>query len=68
VEKGNPMALLDGMRNALKLYNEKPEIIERMQEKGRTRCETVFQWNVSSRKYFEIYEKLLHAPSARCFE
>jgi glycogen synthase len=62
VEKGDPMALLEGMRKALKLYWENPEIIERMRKNGRSRCETVFQWDVSSRKYFEIYEKLLHAP------
>ncbi len=68
VEKGSPTALLDGMRKALRLYEENPEIIERMRKNGRTRCETVFQWDTSSRKYFEIYEKLLHASSARCFE
>jgi glycogen synthase len=61
VEKGDPMALLEGMRKALKLYCENPEIIERIRKNGRTRCETIFQWDASSRKYFEIYEKLLHA-------
>jgi len=60
VEKGEPPALLEGMRKALRLYNEKPEIIERMRENGRFRCETVFQWDVSARKYFDIYKKLLH--------
>jgi len=60
VEKGEPSALLEGMRKALQLYEEKPEIVERMRKNGRTRCETVFQWDVSAKKYFDIYEKLLH--------
>jgi glycogen synthase len=68
VEKGDPMALLEGMRKALRLYRRNPEIIETLRKNGRTRCEKVFQWDVSSKKYFEIYEKLLHASSARCFE
>ncbi|MGA2768013.1 MAG: glycosyltransferase [Candidatus Bathyarchaeia archaeon] len=60
VKKGSPPALLEGMRKAFQLYDEKPEMIERMRGNGRSRCETVFQWNVSARKYFDIYEKLLH--------
>jgi starch synthase len=68
VEKGDPVALLEGMRKALRLYRKNPEMIERMRKIGRIRCEMVFQWDVSSKKYFEIYERLLHASSARCFE
>jgi glycogen synthase len=60
VEKGNPAALLAGMRKALELYRENPEAIERMRKNGRVRCETVFQWDVSAKEYFAIYEKLLH--------
>lgn len=60
VEKGDPAALLAGMRKALELYRENPEAIERMRKNGRVRCETVFQWDVSAKKYFAIYEKLLH--------
>lgn len=59
VEKGKPAALLEGMRKALQLCNEKPETVERIRKNGRTRCETVFQWDVSAKKYFDIYEKLL---------
>jgi glycogen synthase len=60
VEKGNPAALLAGMRKALELYRENPEAIERMRKNGRARCETVFQWDVSAKEYFAIYERLLH--------
>lgn len=60
VEKGNPAALLAGMRKALELYRENPEAIERMRKNGRVRCEKVFQWDVSAKEYFAIYEKLLH--------
>lgn len=60
VEKGNPVALLADMRKALSLCRENPETIERMRKNGRTRCEKVFQWDVSAKEYFAIYEKLLH--------
>jgi glycogen synthase len=60
VEKGNPVALLADMRKALKLYRESPETIERMRKNGRTRCEKMFQWDVSAKEYSAIYEKILH--------
>ncbi|MGB9756344.1 MAG: glycosyltransferase, partial [Candidatus Bathyarchaeales archaeon] len=59
VEKGNSKALLETMRKALALYKENPQIIERMRKNGRKRCEKIFQWDVSSRRYLEIYKKLL---------
>jgi glycogen synthase len=60
VEKGNLRALLEGMRKALELCRKKPQITERMRNNGRIRCKTKFQWDVSCRKYFEIYQRLLH--------
>jgi len=59
VEKGKAESLLEAMKHALSLYREKPEIIERMRKNGRKRCEEVFQWDASSRQYFELYKKLL---------
>jgi len=60
VEKGNPMALLADMRKTLSLYKSNPETIDRMRKNGRTRCEKVFQWDVSAKEYSTIYKKLLH--------
>jgi glycogen synthase len=59
VEKGKPTALLEGMRKALWLCEKRPETVENMRKNGRNRCETVFQWDASARKYRDIYEKLL---------
>jgi glycogen synthase len=59
VEKGKAQSLLKAMKHALSLYKEKPEVVERMRKNGRKRCEEVFQWDVSSRQYFELYKKLL---------
>jgi glycogen synthase len=59
VEKGKAQSLLEAMKHALSLYREKPEVVERMRKNGRKRCEEVFQWDVSSRQYFELYKKLL---------
>lgn len=60
VEKGKPTALLEGMRKAMKLLEEKPESLETLRKNARKRCETVFQWSVSAKKYSSIYEKLLN--------
>lgn len=59
VEKGNPKALLETMKKALTLYNENPQVIEKMRKNGRERCERIFQWDVSSRQYIGIYKRLL---------
>ena len=59
VEKGNPEALLQAMRQALKLYKSNPELINKMRINGRKRCERIFQWDISCRRYCEIYERLL---------
>lgn len=58
VEKGKAQSLLEAMKYSLSLYREKPEALEGMRKNGRKRCEEVFQWDVSSRKYFELYKKL----------
>lgn len=60
VEKGSFLALLAGLRKALSLCQEKSEMIERMRKNGRARCEKIFQWDVSAKKYMAIYETLLH--------
>lgn len=62
VEKGKPQALLEAMKRALILYRKNPEAIEQMRKNGRERCENVFQWDVSSRRYLDIYKKLLKSP------
>jgi starch synthase len=59
VEKGDPEALLETMNKAFTLYKENPQIIERMRKNGRQRCERIFQWDVSSHKYLDIYKKRL---------
>jgi glycogen synthase len=59
VEKGEPVALVNGMSRALRLFEERPETVENMRKNGRNRCEAVFQWDASAKKYFDIYEKLL---------
>jgi len=59
VEKGSYEALLQAMREALKLYRLNPELIEKMRKNGRERCEKNFQWEVSCRQYCEIYKRLL---------
>jgi len=59
VEKGKPKALLQAMRKALELYKFNPEIIRKMRENGRKRCEKIFQWNISCKQYYEIYKRLL---------
>ncbi|MEM3640462.1 MAG: glycosyltransferase [Candidatus Bathyarchaeia archaeon] len=59
VERGNPKALLNTMQMALTLYKENPEVIEKMRKNGRERCEKIFQWEISSRRYLDIYKKLL---------
>lgn len=59
VEKGNFKALLTAMEQALALYKENQKIIEQMRKNGRKRCEKIFQWSVSCRKYLNIYKKLL---------
>lgn len=59
VEKGKAQSLLEAMKYALSLYGERLEVVERMRKNGRKRCEEVFQWDVSSKQYFELYKKLL---------
>jgi len=59
VEKGDPKALLEAMNKALVLYKGNPQIMEKMRKNGRERCERIFQWDVSSRQYLDIYKKLL---------
>jgi glycogen synthase len=59
VEKGKAQSLLEAVSNVLSLYRKKPEVIDRIRKNGRKRCEEVFQWDVASRKYFELYKKLL---------
>jgi glycogen synthase len=59
VEKGKTQNLLEAIRNTLSLYGDNPEAFETMRKNGRKRCEEVFQWDVSSRQYFELYKKLL---------
>ena len=59
VEKGRTQSLLEAMKYALSLCREKPAVIERIRKNGRKRCEKVFQWDTSSRRYFELYKKLL---------
>jgi starch synthase len=59
VEKGNPKALLETMKKTLALYRENPQVIKRMRKNGRKRCERIFQWDISSRQYLEIYKTLL---------
>ena len=59
VEKGKTEALLQAMRKALELYKLNPEVIRKMRENGRKRCEKIFQWDVSCKQYYEIYKRLL---------
>ena len=61
VEKGKTKALLQAMRKALELYKLNPEIIRKMRENGRKRCEKIFQWDVSCKQYYEIYKRLLNS-------
>lgn len=59
VEKGKSQALLEAMERTLDIYKGKPEIVEKMRKNGRERCQRIFQWDVTSRQYFELYQKLL---------
>lgn len=65
VEKGKWKDLLDAMKRAGALYIREPRVVENMRKNGRKRCEEIFQWDVSARKYFELYKMLLSAREAK---
>jgi len=62
-EKGKVEALNETMKKAFEIYCKNINLIEQMRRNGRKRCEGVFQWDSSCKKYFKIYTKLLASKS-----